>query len=524
MQWRISAAYSILQRKTDKAFKINEIRCFVMQSDRRLSGEKGCTRMYRKNSNGWLKHWDFIILDLVALQLAYISSYVLRMGTSNLYHNGLYLNIGIIIILIDICTAFFTEPYHGIMRRGYFVEFKNVLKHVFIVSVLVIVYLFMSKQGSMTSRLMISSFIPMAVVLLYAVRIVWKKYLLKHGNMLYAKMNMLLVSTSYEIDSMLRQVEQNVFNEFDIVGIVLADREPEENELIEGIPVVSKIDTLTEYIQTRWVDALLVGIKKKTLIPEDLFDTCVNMGITVHECLEDRAGWAGNQFINRMGGYTVLTSSVRVISSRQAVMKRTMDICGGIVGMILTGIITIFLAPAIYIASPGPIFFSQMRVGKNGKLFKIYKFRSMYMDAEERKKELMKQNEMKGLMFKMENDPRIIGSGSDGSKHGLGWFIRKTSLDEFPQFWNVLKGDMSLVGTRPPTVDEWKQYEPYHRGRLAVKPGLTGMWQVSGRSDITDFEEVVKLDMEYVKNWNIGMDIKILFKTVGVVLKGSGSK
>lgn len=478
---------------------------------------KGCTRMYRKNSNGWLKHWDFIILDLVALQLAYISSYVLRMGTSNLYHNGLYLNIGIIIILIDICTAFFTEPYHGIMRRGYFVEFKNVLKHVFIVSVLVIVYLFMSKQGSMTSRLMISSFIPMAVVLLYAVRIVWKKYLLKHGNMLYAKMNMLLVSTSYEIDSMLRQVEQNVFNEFDIVGIVLADREPEENESIEGIPVVSKIDTLTEYIQTRWVDALLVGIKKKTLIPEDLFDTCVNMGITVHECLEDRAGWAGNQFINRMGGYTVLTSSVRVISSRQAVMKRTMDICGGIVGMILTGIITIFLAPAIYIASPGPIFFSQMRVGKNGKLFKIYKFRSMYMDAEERKKELMAQNDIKdGMMFKMDNDPRII--------KGIGNFIRDYSLDEFPQFWNVLIGDMSLVGTRPPTVDEWEKYEMHHRSRLAFKPGLTGMWQVSGRSNITDFEEVVRLDTEYIKKWSPGLDIMILFKTVAVVLGKVGSK
>lgn len=476
--------------------------------------------MYRKNSNSWLKHWDFIILDLVALQLAYVSSFVLRMGMDNLYHNGLYLNIGIFIALVDICTAFFTEPYHGIMRRGYFVEFKNVLKHVFIVSALVIVYLFMSKQGSMTSRLVITSFIPMSVILVYVVRIIWKKYLLKHGNMLYSKINMLLVSTSDEIDSMLRQVEQNVFNEFDIVGIVLADREPEENELIEGIPVVSKIDTVTEYIQTRWVDALLVGIKKKTLIPEDLFETCVNMGITVHECLDDRTGWTGNQFINRMGGYTVLTSSVRVISSRQAMMKRTMDICGGIVGMILTGIITIFLAPAIYIASPGPIFFSQMRVGKNGKLFKIYKFRSMYMDAEERKKELMKQNEMKGLMFKMENDPRIIGSGADGSKHGLGWFIRKTSLDEFPQFWNVLKGDMSLVGTRPPTVDEWKQYEPYHRGRLAVKPGLTGMWQVSGRSDITDFEEVVKLDMEYVKKEyakqliSIGSELDIVFKAL----------
>ena len=185
---------------------------------------------------------------------------------------------------------------------------------------------------------------------------------------------------------------------------------------------------------------------------------------------------------------------------------------------------SLFVAPAIYIKSPGPIFFSQYRVGKNGRKFKIYKFRSMYMDAEERKKELMKQNRVSdGLMFKMENDPRVIGS-EKGPGKGIGNFIRDYSLDEFPQFWNVLKGDMSLVGTRPPTVDEWKQYEPYHRGRLAVKPGLTGMWQVSGRSDITDFEEVVKLDMEYVKNWNIGMDIKILLKTVGVVLKGSGSK
>ena len=190
-------------------------------------------------------------------------------------------------------------------------------------SALVIVYLFMSKQGSMTSRLVITSFVPMSVILIYAVRIIWKKYLLKHGNMLYSKINMLLVSTSDEIDSMLKRVEQNVFNEFDIVGIVLADREPEENELIEGIPVVSKIDTATEYIQTRWVDTLLVGIKKKTLIPEDLFETCVNMGITVHECLDDRTGWTGNQFINRIGGYTVLTSSVRVIFSRQAMMKRT---------------------------------------------------------------------------------------------------------------------------------------------------------------------------------------------------------
>ena len=135
----------------------------------------------------------------------------------------------------------------------------------------------------------------------------------------------------------------------------------------------------------------------------------------------------------------------------------------------------------------------------------------------------MEQNKMQGFMFKMDADPRIIGSGSDGTRHGLGWFIRKTSIDEFPQFWNVLKGDMSLVGTRPPTVDEWEQYEYHHRARMATKPGITGLWQISGRSDITNFEDVVKLDMEYITNWTISEDIKILFKTVIAVVKGRGS-
>lgn len=177
----------------------------------------------------------------------------------------------------------------------------------------------------------------------------------------------------------------------------------------------------------------------------------------------------------------------------------------------------------IYLKSPGPIFFAQERIGKNGKRFKMYKFRSMYMDAEERKKELMKQNRVQdGLMFKMENDPRIIGS-EKGPGKGIGNFIRKTSIDEFPQFWNVLKGEMSLVGTRPPTIDEWVKYDLHHRARLAVKPGITGMWQVSGRSDITDFEEVVRLDTGYIENWSIGLDIRILLQTVKAVFKGEGS-
>lgn len=200
---------------------------------------------------------------------------------------------------------------------------------------------------------------------------------------------------------------------------------------------------------------------------------------------------------------------------KMRVVKRIMDIAGALVGLIITGVVTIFLAPVLLLESPGPLIFSQTRVGLNGRKFKFYKFRSMYKDAEERKKELMAKNQMSGLMFKMDDDPRITK---------VGKFIRKTSIDELPQFWNVLKGDMSLIGTRPPTVDEFEKYKTQYKRRLSIRPGITGLWQATGRSDITDFEEVLKLDLEYIDNWSISLDIKILFMTVFGVLLRKGAK
>ena len=238
------------------------------------------------------------------------------------------------------------------------------------------------------------------------------------------------------------------------------------------------------------------------------------MGITVHISLDHVSSEMPNKVVQEINGYTVLTTSIKMATKRQLFIKRVIDICGGLAGLLATIIAFIFIAPIIYKQSPGPIFFSQERVGRNGRRFRIYKFRSMYMDAEERKKELMDQNKMDGLMFKMDDDPRIMP---------IGKFIRRVSIDELPQSINILKGDMSLVGTRPPTVDEYEQYELHHKSRLAAKPGLTGMWQVSGRSDITDFEEVVKLDTEYISNFSLGLYLKILFKTVGVVLGKKGS-
>lgn len=312
---------------------------------------------------------------------------------------------------------------------------------------------------------------------------------------------------------------------FDLAGLVLSDRDA-QGETLNGIPVVANLSDAAEYICREWVDEVFIeadAIKAA----EKLVAQCQEMGVVVHEQLMLESGVSQKQLVEHIGDYTVLTSTVNYATPFQALVKRLMDIVGGLIGCVLAGIIILIVGPQIKKASPGPIIYSQERIGQNGRRFKFYKIRSMYLDADERKKDLMKENRVSdGLMFKLDFDPRIIGNEilPDGTKKtGIGAFIRNTSLDEFPQFFNVLKGDMSLVGTRPPTVDEWDKYELHHRARMAMKPGITGMWQVSGRSDITDFEQIVKLDTQYICNWSIGLDLKILCQTVSAVLKHKGA-
>jgi lipopolysaccharide/colanic/teichoic acid biosynthesis glycosyltransferase len=251
------------------------------------------------------------------------------------------------------------------------------------------------------------------------------------------------------------------------------------------------------------------------------------MAIPVHILLPVGA-MGGKSFVEKVYGFDVLTHAANTATPLQLLIKRGTDLAGGLIGSLAAVLIILIVGPFIKIASPGPILFRQERIGLNGKHFHMLKLRSMDTDAEERKADLQDQNCVTdGRMFKMEFDPRIIGNRilPDGTKKtGIGEFIRRTSLDEFPQFFNVLKGDMSLVGTRPPTLDEWERYELHHRARLSTRPGMTGMWQISGRSEITDFEEVVRLDTQYINNWSIGLDIRILLKTVKIVLCGRGAR
>lgn len=482
--------------------------------------------MYKKGSKGWLKHFDFILLDMICLQIAFLLAYVIRHDSGSPYIVPLYRNMAIFMELLDIVVMFFYETLSNVLKRGYFREFATTVKHVLLVELFSVLYLFTMQEGQAYSRTALYLTGVIYAILTYIARIIWKKIL--RSRMSEGNRSLLVVTTKDMAEQVVHNIRGNNYERFALSGLVIIDDDLCGTE-IAGVPVVANEENAAAYVCREWIDEVFVIPATNVPYPYALMEQFAEAGVTVHLNLAKVSEAMGGkkQLVEKVGPYTVLTTSINYASTKQLFMKRAIDIAGGLLGCLLTLLITLFVGPAIYLKSPGPIFFSQERVGKNGKKFKMYKFRSMYMDAEARKAELMKENKLgDGKMFKMDFDPRVIGNKvlPDGShKTGVGDFIRRTSLDEFTQFFNVLKGDMSIVGTRPPLISETNLYEPRHKARLAIKPGITGMWQVSGRSDITDFEEVVRLDKEYIENWDIGLDIKILLKTVMVVVKKDGS-
>ena len=469
--------------------------------------------MYKNDNMGWMKHLDFTLLDILLQQLAFVTGYMLRHGMENPYANVPYQRLAIVLLLMDLCVVFFEEPYKNIIKRGSLVEFQQVVIACTLVFLGMQVYLFATKSSAVYSRESIFMFWGMSILYEYAAHLVYKQFVLKHIRKNRRNSRLIVVTEDRYAAQCLRDLKRDQYRDFDVCGVVIVDK-PRKGESIRGVPVVANADDFYEYVRKHVVDEVfLQGNTRES--GEALADELIDLGLTVHFCLIPHSVLMPNKVVGKCGNYVVLTSSMHIASPKELFLKRMMDIAGSIVGLLLTGIAYLIFAPMIKKQSPGPVFFSQKRVGKNGRVFRLYKFRSMYMDAEKRKKELMAQNEMDGNMFKMTDDPRIFP---------IGRFMRKYSIDELPQFWNVLKGEMSMVGTRPPTVDEVERYELRHKARLGIKPGLTGMWQVSGRSDITDFEEVVALDTQYISDWSLSLDIKILFRTVQVVLSGKGSK
>lgn len=484
--------------------------------------------MYKKGSQSWVKHLDFLFLDIVCLNISFFVAFIIQTRTvANPYAVEEYSRPIILLNLMTIVVSLLSDSFKNIIKRGIYLEFLSTTKQVLYILLLTVFYFFVF-DNSIANNVRNTIYMTAAIfwLLSFGSRLLLK-WFIRHKMKKGGKRSLLIVTTSNIADKVISTVLNNNFERYTIAGIVITDKDL-TGKKFKGIPVVANEDNTADYVCNKWIDEVFIDVHKNKPFPDKLVKQFATMGITVHTRLANSTHFAAHkQFVEKINGYTVLTSTINFATSRQLLTKRIIDILAGLAGCLATGILFIFVAPAIYISSPGPIFFKQVRIGKNGKKFNMYKFRTMYTDAEDRKEELAAQNRIKdGMMFKVDYDNRIIGCKrlENGKiKKGIGGWLRELSIDEFPQFFNVLKGDMSLIGTRPPTVDEWEKYELHHRARLAIKPGITGMWQVSGRSKIVDFEKVVELDTDYISHWSLGLDIKILLKTVLVVFKREGS-
>lgn len=453
--------------------------------------------------------------DLLVIVASFVLATYIRFGNfKDMGDKGIHFQVCLVFLLFCTVYTFFVSWNRNFLKRSLKKEVYEIMKYNAVMILVTQMIMYFLKWADVFSRLTMAYFTVLNVVFTLIVHLLIKKMLRVHYRSELSKIKILVITQKEMAEEVLRRLKEHLEINYQIIGI--ACDSCEEKEEIDGIPVMPLGERFMEDVTLMALDEVFIYTPelKQTQIQRMLggFD---EMGVDCHYCLELPGMNAEGSRVDDFGGYSVLTYTRFRSSYKRLLIKRVMDIVGGLVGMLVTLVFFPFVAIAIKLDSPGPILFSQVRIGRNGRRFKIYKFRSMYLDAEERKKELEKQNEMQGLMFKIENDPRITR---------VGKFIRKTSIDELPQFYNVVKGDMSLVGTRPPTEDEFEKYNQYYRRRISMTPGLTGLWQVSGRSEIENFDDVVKYDLEYIDGWSLTLDMKILLKTIWVVIAGRGSK
>ena len=409
-------------------------------------------------------------------------------------------------------VAFYISGYgKDFFKRGQYVELVETIKYIIFYALLISFSSFFLKEKFVISRRGMVYLLSLYSVLNYLLSFFVKRYwrIFKHN--VKGSRNILLITAISRTEKVL----DRLLTANDVQGKMVAVSVLDMPEFTHDKVAVVPREQLLSYATHGVVDEVFVNLPSEDYDIETVISQFEIMGIDVTVNLNtfDKSLGRDKQ-IHGMAGLNVVTFSTNFYKSSHVIAKRILDICGAIVGLILCGIASLFLVPLIR-KDGGPAIFSQTRIGKNGRHFTFYKFRSMRIDAEAIKEQLMDQNTMQGGMFKIDNDPRVTK---------IGHFIRKTSLDELPQFWNVLIGDMSLLGTRPPTVDEYEKYTPEQKRRLSFKPGITGLWQISGRSKITDFDDVVKLDVAYIDNWTIWKDIEILLKTVKVVFMRDGAK
>ena len=359
--------------------------------------------MYRKKGRGWTKHADFMLLDILCMQLAFIVSYIVRFGIDNPYTDRDYRILAIAFLFIDFFVEIVSDSFKNVLKRGYFDELTATCKHVILVELVATFYLFTTQMGSIYSRFSYYIMVPLYIVITYVARLIWKKILQKK-EFNTEKKALLILAPEKILRETLQTVSQNLPGYSRIVAVSL-DTDITGTE-IYGIPVVAGYKDVIGFACGEWIDEVFIPPCDENQYPDELVSAFMEMGITVHTgIMKSGILPSGCQQVEKIGDYTVITTSMNYADSSKLTVKRMMDIAGGLAGCLITLLILIIVGPVIYINSPGPIFFSQERIGRNGRKFRMYKFRSMYMDAESRKKELMSQNKISdGMMFKLDAD------------------------------------------------------------------------------------------------------------------------
>lgn len=464
------------------------------------------------------EHTDFfrkmlLVVDLGIIMFSFFLAYVIRNTLETLYPINTYLELLPVLLVIwgsalyffgiytsfrmrnipDILFAIFKASFMGFITFG---SFTYIVKLQYISRSFVILLFVLSALLLSIEKIMV----------MYTFRVLRKKG--------YNFRSILLIGTGRRAQNFLNLLEEHAEWGLKVIGLVDEDAE-KVGEEIKGYKILGSFLDIPNIIHNRIIDEVVFVVPRSWLarIEEiirfiDLEGIKVSLAVDIFELKYAKA------IQTDIDGYPLITFERTPGRLWQLIVKRVFDlICSGI-ALILLSPVFLFIFLAVKFTSEGPVFFTQLRCGMNGRKFNLYKFRTMVLNAEAQLEELKNQNEMDGPAFKMANDPRVTK---------IGKFLRKLSLDELPQFWNVFKGEMSLVGPRPPIPSEVRHYDNWQRRRLSMRPGITCLWQVGGRNKIVDFKEWANLDLEYIDNWSLWLDLKILLKTIPVVIMGSGA-
>ena len=469
---------------------------------------------YKRRTARRLSSWtrDYLrevaLADLGCAVLGVFMAAQLRFGSSV---TPMYLGLSLALPVLWIAALWLAGAYDVRFIGTGSDEYRKVLNAG--VSLTAAVAVFSYAVNLQLSRVYVVIALPSITVFDLVARFAMRKRLhLKRG---YGKClhNVVAVGHELAVADLVTELGRDKYHGLVVVGACVA--QPGECDEVAGVRVYGGLDDITAAVKAYDADTVAVtacpemdGIRLRSLAWE--LET-TGTDLCVSPALLDVAG--PRTTIRPTAGLTLLHVDHPQLSGFRLVLKGLFDRCAAAAALIMVAPLMSVIAASIWLHDRGPVLFTQLRVGKDGHPFRIYKFRTMVVDAEQRKQELLDSNDSDGVLFKLRNDPRVTGVGAH---------LRRWSLDELPQLFNILLGHMSLVGPRPALPDEADKYAQHVRRRLVVKPGLTGLWQVSGRSDLS-WEESVRLDLRYVENWSFALDLQIMWKTITVLLRRSGA-